>query len=160
MKRFWICAVTFVLIACMIPCVSAQETETRLVSETLEYLDDGSYIVTTIHEEIPLIVPAATGYTKTGSKTISGKTSDGTVCWTFTLTGTFVVNEGVMSACTTARYSYTVPVSSWSLKSGSAAKTGNQAVGSATFIKKVLGVTVETDDVSCTLTCNKYGVLS
>jgi len=76
------------------------------------------------------------------------------------VTGTFVVNEGVVSACITARYSHTISNSAWSLQSGNAAKTGNQAVASGTFIKKALGVTVQTVDTSVTLTCDKYGVLS
>lgn len=160
MKRILMCLLVLVLATCMISTVSAQESNTRVVSEVVEYSDDGSYIVTTVCEEISSNGIARAGYNKTGSKTVTGYTADNSVAWTFTVTGTFVVNEGVVSACTTARYSYTTPISAWSLKSGNAAKTGNQAIGSATFVKKVLGITVNTEEVTCTLTCNKYGVLS
>lgn len=161
MKCFGIGLLTLALVICAIPGVSAQESNMRVVSEITEYADDGSCIVTTICEEVLTVADVArAGYNKTGSKTVTGKDQTGVVCWTFTVTGTYVVNEGVVSACITARYSYTTPNPSWSLQSGNAAKTGNKAVGSATFIKKALGVTVDTNDVTCTLTCDKYGVLS
>ncbi len=132
----------------------------QIVSETTQYADDGSYIVTTVCEEISSNGLARAGYNKTGSKTVTHYASDNSVNWTFTVTGTFVVNEGVVSACTTARYSHTIVDTAWSLKSGNAAKTGNKAVGNATFARKLLGVEVNTEDVTVTLTCDKYGVLS
>ncbi|MBE6762909.1 MAG: hypothetical protein E7553_00935 [Ruminococcaceae bacterium] len=162
MKRLWSFVFALVLMVCMITSISAQEADSfRIVSETIETFEDGFSIVTTISEENLTAENAArAGYNKTGSKTVTGKDQTGAVCWTFTVTGTFVVNEGVVSACITARYSHTISNSAWSLQSGNAAKTGNQAVASGTFIKKALGVTVQTVDTSVTLTCDKYGVLS
>lgn len=159
MKRFLICVLVLAMMACAVPAVSAQESAPTVVSEAIEYFEDGSYIVTTVTEETAAGIARA-GYTKTGSKTATHYANDNTVTWTFTVTGTFVVNEGVVSACNSARYSHTIVNSSWSLQSGNAAKTGNQAVGSATFIKKILGVTVETKNVTVTVTCDKYGVIS
>ena len=159
MKRFLICVLVVAMMVCVVPAVSAQDSAPTVVSETVEYFDDGSYIVTTVTEETAAGIARA-GYTKTGSKTVTGYANDNTVAWSFTVTGTFVVNEGVVSACNTARYSHTIVNSAWSLQSGNAAKTGNQAVGSATFIRKLLGVTVETRNISCTVTCDKYGVIS
>lgn len=160
MKQMISFALVLVMIFCAIPNAVAQETTTNVISETVQYLDDGTSVTITVTEEVPIVSVAVTGYTKTGSKTITSTNASGDVNFTFTVTGTFVVNEGVVSACTTARYSYTTPASTWSLQSGNAAKTGNQAVGSGTFIKKLLGVTVDTEEVTVTLTCNKYGVLS
>ena len=104
MKRLGACLLAMVLLVCAVPSVSAQEPEMRVISETTEYAPDGSCIVTTLSEEVVENVGIArAGYNKTGSKTITSKDSDGAVRWTFTVTGTFVVNEGVVSACITAR---------------------------------------------------------
>lgn len=159
MKRFLIVVLVVAMMVCAVPAVSAQESAPTVVSESVEYFADGSYAVTVVTEESAAGVARA-GYTKNGSKTYTHYNSNGSVNFTFTVTGTFVVNEGVVSACTTARYSHTISNSSWSLQTANAAKTGNQAVGSATFIRKTSGVTVETFDVSRTVTCDKYGVIS
>ena len=161
MKRLLTGMVAVLLAVCMMSTASAQVSDFRVISETTEVFEDGSYIVTTVSEQLmPSNSLARAGYNKTGSKTVTGYMADSSVAWTFTVTGTFVVNDGVMSACITARYSHTISNSAWSLQSGNAAKTGNQAVGSGTFIKKVSGSTVDTKTVQVTLTCDKYGVLS
>ena len=161
MKRFLICLVVLAMMMCAVPTVSAEEDNMIITDEVITYFDDGFYTVTTLREEPMTANHLARGnFTRTGSKTITGYGTDGSIIWTFTVTGTFVVNEGVVSACTTARYSHTISSSVWSLQSANAAKTGNQAIGSATFIRKTLGITVETRDITCTLTCDKYGVMS
>ncbi len=159
MKRFLTFVLVFAMMVCAVPAVSAQESAPTVINETVDYFEDGSYAVTVVTEE-PAAGLARAGYTKTGSKTYTHYNSDNSVNWSFTVTGTFVVNEGVVSACTTARYSHSISNSSWSVEGANAAKTGNQAIGSATFIKKVLGVTIKTENITVTVTCDKYGVIS
>lgn len=131
-----------------------------VVSETVEYLPDGTKLVTVIEEEVPSVSTLSTTYTKTGSKTTKSLNANDQPIWTFTTKGTFSVVEGVSSTCTAASYSYTTPGSGWSLKSGSATKSSNKAIGNGVFVHKIIGITLRTEETSCTLTCSKTGVLS
>ena len=141
-----------------------QQTLGKLVSETIEYLEDGTQIVTTVYDTTPYenngVAPVATTITKSGSKTATGKNSDGDVLWTLTVHGTFRVVTGSSATCTASSYSYTAPGSGWSLKSGSATKSGNVATANGIFVKKFLGITTETRDVTVNLVCSTSGTLS
>ena len=57
-------------------------------------------------------------------------------------------------------YFFIKKIRGWSLKSGAASKSGNKAIGKGTFVKKTLGITVDTRDITCTLTCDVNGNLS
>ena len=170
MKKFLISIISITLILTNIfPCASAintseisNETVSILISETIQEFGDGSKIITKIYEDIPVnnYSTYSTSFTKTGSKTQTGYSNSDDVIWTLTSKGTFSVVSGTSSKCTAASYSYTAPGSGWSHKSSSVKKTSNKAVGSATFVKKVLGVTVDTDNISNTLTCDVNGNLS
>ena len=142
------------------PSALANNTTMIKVSETIEYLPDGTKIVTIIEEEVPSVSTRATTYTKTGSKTSRCINDNEQTIWTFTTKGTFSVVEGTSSTCTSASYSYTTPGSNWSLKSGSATKSSNKAIGNGIFVQKILGITLKTNEATCTLTCSKTGVLS
>lgn len=141
--------------------ISTDDYTVIIVSETVETFDDGSSITTTVYEHIynNSTAPASTTYTKSGSKTQTGTNSNGQVVWTFTVSGRFTVNPGVSATCTTAAKSYTT-ATGWSCKSSSISKSSNKAIGKATFVKKILGITCATDDTTCTLTCSVNGVLS
>lgn len=150
----------FVLSTCAVSDAVSDEPASVVVSETVEYLEDGTRIVTVIEEDIPSAAARSTTYTKTGSRTNTALNADDEVLWTFTVRGTFTVEEGVSATCTAASYSYTTPGSGWSLKSGSATKSANKAIGNGVFVQKVLGITIRTMETTCTLTCSKTGVLS
>ena len=130
-----------------------------IVSETVEYLPDGSSYVTTVIDETP-ITPYATTFTKTGSKVYSARNSDGVIMWQFTVKGTFSVNSGVSATCTASSHSINIVEDAWQNKSASTSRSGNKAIGKATFIKKLLFVTVDTKDIQVTLTCDSNGNLS
>ena len=158
-KLLCILCLSIMLINILIPSFAYAENDNiaqsqKIISETVETLEDGSQIITTIIMDNSSIARAST---ISGSKTKTGKNSDGDVIWTFTVKGTFSVNSGVSATCTSATCSNTTPGSGWSHKSSSVKKTSNKAVGSATFVKKVLGVTVDTDNISNTLTCDVNG---
>lgn len=130
--------------------------EVTTISETFA---DGSYLVITLSElETPL--PCSNIYTKTGSKTVTYRSSDGTEQWSFTVTGTFEINSGVSARCTSSTYSYTISNSSWHLDSASSSYSGSQAFGEAVFKKKVLFITTETKSAQTSISCDFNGNLS
>ena len=149
---------SLVLLPCSADKNDAQKDVSTLISEKIEYFPDGSSIVTQIFEDE--IISSKGTVTKSGSKTAAYRDSNNNILCSFTIHGTFSVNTGVSATCTAASYSYTAPGSGWSLKTASATKSGSSAVGTSTFVKKVLLVTVDTRNLNCTLTCSKNGVLS
>ena len=170
MKRIVVLMLCVVLTAACFPVGSLAESQPEepylgeIVSETIEYLEDGTQIVTTVYDNTPTqndgIATAATTLTKSGSKVTRGIDSDGEVLWTLTVNGTFTVVTGSSATCTAASYSYTTPGSGWSLKTGSATKSANKAIANGTFVKKLLGITLKTQEASVTLTCSVNGTLS
>ena len=130
-----------------------------IVNETIEYLPDGSSIVITVIDETS-IMPLATTFTKTGSKVYSARNPDGVIMWQFTVHGTFSVNSGVSATCTAASHSINIVEDAWQNQSASTSRSGNKAIGNATFIKKLLFITVDTKDIQVTLTCDSNGNLS
>lgn len=152
-------------IGCLMLCstvAQAQEETGTLISQEVEYLADGSKIVTCVYEDDVNqgIVTAATTVTKSGKKTSTIYNSDDEVLYTLTVNGTFSVVTGSSATCTASSYSYTTPGSGWSLKTGSATKSGNKATANGTFVKKVLGITTKTESRVVTLTCSTSGTLS
>lgn len=129
------------------------------VRETVEYFEDGSYAIVIVTEESAPMTRATT-YKKTGSKSYTLLNNAGEELWRFTVTGVFTVNEGVSATCTSATYSISITDTAWSNQSASAYASGSQAIGDATFIRKLLGITVETKSCHVVLTCDAYGNLS
>lgn len=151
LKRF--AAILLVLICfCVIP------THTSAVSigtsDSIIYLDDGSYITMTFEET----TTRASG-TTTGHRNLTYTANDGTVCWKATLTATFTYN-GTSATCTASNCSVTVYESNWYTVSKSAAKSGNTATATVTMGRKVLGITIDKDTYSMTISCDKDGNMS
>ena len=139
--------------------VLSQPTETKIISETTEYLEDGTSITITVCEE-DITPETRTVYTKSGSKTYTYKNSSGSVLWKFTVKGNFTVNSGVSATCTSTSYSTSNIASGWSLKTASTYASGNKAIGDATFEHKVLFIVTETRSCHVVLTCDVNGNLS
>lgn len=135
------------------------QSQNRVVSETVEYFEDGSCAVITICEDI-LPQSRASTYTKSGSKTYTAKNSDGDVLWKFKVNGTFSVNSGVSATCTSSSYSTSNLASGWSLKTATASRSGNKAIADGTFQKKVLLIVTRTEECRVTLQCDSNGNLS
>ena len=132
-------------------------------SYSIIYLEDGSYITTVLHVEdttADSMASRATTTTKKGSKTVSCKDSDGTVKWTYVLTGEFSVVQGVSATCTSATYTQTIYDDEWSFSNGAATKSGNVAYGVGTFKQKFLFITIETANIDISITCDVNGNLS
>lgn len=129
-----------------------------IVSEYIETLEDGSYFHVIITEDASSI--SRSTQTISGSKYTTYHDSNGTALWTFTIYGTFQFIPGSSAGCVSSSYSINIYDSSWENSYASASKSGNQAVGDATFKKKVLLVTTNIEDVHLVLTCSAYGTLS
>lgn len=145
-----------------IPVSAATEAENvcadEMVSETVEYFEDGSYLTITVKQEAG-IMPCGTVYEKSGSKAGVFRDKNGTELWRFTVRGTFSVNSGVSATCTKTSYSSSITDTTWERSSASTYASGNQAIGDATFIQKENGVTVETRSAHVVLTCDENGNL-
>lgn len=122
---------------------------------TVEYLEDGSYIVTTITENSR----GARSSSKSGSKSTHYYNSKDEEQWVATIHGTFSY-DGYSATCTNAYTSYTIYNSAWKLNSSSSEKSGNQAIGHFVFKYYFLGVPINTIERAVVLTCSPNGVLS
>lgn len=126
------------------------------ISERISYIyyEDGSWMEITITES----VSRASG-TKTGSKTMQKKDSDGTVCWTAVLNGTFTYT-GTSATCTASSCNVTISKSAFYVVSKTVGKSGGSATVTLTMGKKFLGITISEDTYNLKLTCDKDGNLS
>lgn len=100
----------FALPVSAVSAVDASET-------TVEYLEDGSYIVTTITETSR----GARSSSKSGSKSTHYYNSKDEEQWVATIHGTFSY-DGYSATCTNAYTSYTIYNSAWKLNSSSSEK--------------------------------------
>lgn len=123
-------------------------------TEEVVYFEDGSYCITTI-----TYGGERASNTKTGNKTTSYYASDDTELFSLRVSGVFLY-DGSTVKCTSSSYTYNIYDSAWSLKSATASKSGATATASGTFVKKVLGITMNTKTLTPTLTCDKDGNLS
>lgn len=137
---------------------SGSETMERAANETMVYFEDGSYMTITLKEEIAANPRAS--YDRKASKDVILHNSSGKELWRFTVYGSFSVNPGISAACTAASYSVSISDSAWQNESASASYTGNQAIGDAAFIRKLLGITVESKSCHVVLTCDSDGNFS
>lgn len=142
-----------------IPAVYAENTAnttmaTYETNSTIEYFENGSYMVTTIKQS-----PTArsTTYTKVGEKIVDYYDSDNNLQWTYKLIGTFNVVEGISAVCTKSTYSSEIYKSGWSLTAHNNYTSNNIAYGTATYKKKVLFITTHTQDINGSIGCDIYG---
>lgn len=163
-KRLYkiICSLTLLFaltLAISTPAKAAlQQPDFQIVSEYIEQFEDGAYLHVIISEDV-----TASNSRSTQSKCGSNKTTyydaDGTALWVFTLHGSFQYTPGVSASCTSSSYSINIYDDNWENTAASAYKSGNQAIGDATFKEKILFITTETENVHTTLSCDSYGNL-
>ena len=131
----------------------------RIVSEATEYFEDGSSATIIVTEESTPLTRASV-FTKTGSKYYIARNKNGVEMWRFTVHGTFSVNSGVSATCTKTSHTIKISEDVWQNQSATTKKSANQAIGDATFIKKLLFITTETKSCHVVLTCDSNGNLS
>lgn len=145
MKRF------FIFVLCLIlftqPLFSVTAAETPATTTTYEYLDDGSYFVTTLS-----VVDARASYTKNATKTTTYYNENDVAIWALHLDGTFLYNYGVSATATNAQASVTVYDSNASVQICDAYTSGSAAFGYATVQYKTTTTYKE-----LSLNCDKYG---
>lgn len=130
----------------------------NIITETIEYYDDGSYITVTIFDETAIVTQSST-YIKQGSKTQILHNADGEEAWSFTVHGTFSVDPGVSAVCVEASHSISISDDAWKNESASSYCSGNQAIGDASFVKKILFFTADVKECHVVLTCDENGNL-
>lgn len=139
--------------------VSAEEADAEiLISRTVEVQPDGSSVEILVYQSP--VYTRGNSYSMSGSKVYNSTNAAGELLWTFKLTGVFKVVEGSSVYCTSASHSYTIAEDDWNYVSGSSYKSGNKTIGNAEFNRKALGIVVETDTCTVTLTCDANGNLS
>lgn len=129
-----------------------------LVSENIEYFNDGSYIITRIYESLPVLNRDGT-YNKTGT-TKQVKYDDDTLVWEYTLTGYFTINPGVSCVCYNSTYSTDIYSNYWSFHDPYNYYSANTAYGEGTFKKRILFIIISTIDINLSVSCDAYGNIS
>lgn len=151
MKRM----ITFALVLACLLSLAAPASAASTDSREITYYDDGSYLIVTVSTAPQ---SRASGTTP-GSASAEYYNADDVLRWVVTLTGSFTYN-GSSATCTSANIDATIYESGWSCSSKSAYASGSSAIGSATMVRKVLGVQVDSVPVSLKITCDKNGALS
>ena len=127
------------------------------VTEKIEYFEDGSYMITTIEVEKNNIARATS--TVTGSKTVEMYSVSDVKMVTLKLTATFSYT-GSSATCTNVSPTFTVHDSNYRVTKSTGTKSGNKGVGDFTVKHYVLGVPINTKNVTITITCSNTGTLS
>ena len=137
-------------------CFPAQAVDIPMNTQTISYLSDGSYLVTTItYVALSLgVTDPKTVNTKSGTKSHDYYSSSNELMWTFRVHGTFTY-DGSSAKATSADYSYDIYNSTWSNKSASASYSSATATSQGRFSHLLLSV-----PVTVSLTCSAKGVLS
>lgn len=142
--------VSLMLLAAMLVsafCLSAAATSQQSVT----YLDDGSYYVTTL-----TVFPCtrSTNSTTSGQKTRDYYNSSNEKLYSITVIGTFTYT-GSKATATHADYDYSIDKSGYSFSNGTATCSGASVTASGTFRALLTPSTA-----SVTLTCSANGSLS
>lgn len=163
MKRsiFMLLLVGCLMVSFVVPAAASENTvntdELAVSSVNVEYLDDGSYLVTTIRESA---TPRGEVYSKRASKSVVLYNDDDEVQWIYTLVGTYTVETGVSAVCTDAYRSYEIFDFDWKETEHSEWYSGNVAYGESVFKKKVLFITTSTQEIHASMACDVYGGIS
>lgn len=155
MKKISAFILTILMLLTIVP-LNAFAAEDIITDRSIEYFDDGSYMVTEITENA--ISTFASG-TVTKTKHSHYYDNNDNLQWTVSITGTFNYT-GSSATCTKATASYTIHDNAWKVTSAVASKSGNKAIGTFTVKKYVLGVPVKTINRTVTITCSNNGVCS
>lgn len=144
------------LIGSLASVVGASEAPKITKYTSIEYLENGDYIVTELavdSSDAPFQVKEkATRATKTGYKTATYYSSLGTKIWSVTVDGTFSYSSGVSATATGSSATVNIFVSGATFKNKNAYTTGNTAIASGTVVYNGMTTTK-----SVSVSCDKYG---
>lgn len=136
----------------------SQEATDILIDESVEYLEDGSYLTTRTYKSS--ILSRASTYEQPASKVLTYTDNNGKLHWKYTLSAIFVVNPGVSATCKSAYGTPSISDNSWSVVSNKPSGSGNKATGTITMKRTVLGVVTQNTTKTLTITCDANGKLS
>ena len=154
MKRVF----TFILAAAMLivllsSTVAASEDLPIKGVRTIEYLENGDYIVTELSVNFSDgASPNSVTATKQGSKTATYYNSVGTRIWDVTVNGTFSYTNGISATATSASAIVNLYSTHASFVSKSAYTSGNTATAIGTVAYNSVSTTM-----SVSVSCDKYG---
>lgn len=149
MRRFLLLVVAILMLfSTFTLCASAKEPEDMLLSRSIEYLDNGDYIVTEIYQPMAQPFSGTNGY-----KSSTYTTSSGTRVFTVTVYGTFSYN-GSTSSATSASASVDIYAANASFVSKNAYTSGATAYATGTVNYGGVNITR-----TVSLTCDKNGHL-
>jgi hypothetical protein len=143
--------------------------ENVITSTSIEYLEDGTCLETTITsvrldtEESTDFETSSASTTSSSSvimqatKTLTAKNDSGEALWSVTVTGTFRVITGVSSTCTSAVGSAAAISPYWKVSDVTTAYSGNTARATATGTKYWGIIKMETSTHTVALACDVYG---
>ena len=130
----------------------------ELVSETVEYYEDGSTLVISVFVEP--VRSRSNLYNRLGRKVYEYRDADGDILWTFAVTGEFRVLEGASVTCISASCSTEIFDEAWVCTRKYAETSGSWAIANGEFERSLLGIVIDRDTVQVSLTCDVYGNLS
>lgn len=125
----------------------------------IEYLDNGSYIVTSIEELVDESEMSLYSTTTTKSKTATYYNAENVAKWYVKVTGTFTYGNGT-SKCINSSVAAESYATTWKITSKSASKSGNTASANAIAKQYFDGTVVKTINRTVTLTCSPTGEFS
>lgn len=161
MKRILACLFMLTLTACLtIPSTASAATPMPTVKTTITRDADGGYYVETITEtplESPFSVSpySCTAATVDRTKHYEYYNSNNSLCWRYSLTGTFRYITGFSAVCKDARTKLSIYNSAYSLYDEKHSYSGSTATGTIKIKKRTL---IKTKTTS--ITCSKNGTFS
>ena len=164
MKKLFLCVICLFSIVFLNFTINAEETiqnyEFSDIKQEVVYLENGNYLVKKVKEKNNEMMTRATSYYKTGELEVEEYNANDKLLWTYTLTGTFLIETGVSCVSTNATYATEIYKNTWSFSDGSTSYAGNHVTGLGVFKCKVLFITTQTINIDVTLYCDSYGNLS
>ncbi len=152
MKKAFTIFIVFIMLFIYCPTTLGASNPTQSV----EYFEDGSYLITFFAEDDTVTRASTVG----ASKTSYYYSDDDELIWSATLHGTFSYN-GSSATCTEASItSYATYASLWEITSAVGTRSGNTAIGTIVAKKYFLGVAIQTVEGSLQISCSPTGVLS
>ena len=144
----------FLLIAVLIVCMISPAAATSGITQEITYLEDGSYIVTTLR-----VNRNARMSFVSGNKSDSYYSVNGSLQWTYTVYASFTY-DGVAADCysSSSDISYYDPY--WTCLSERVSPSGNTVYGSASFQRTVLGIVTNNESSYITISCDANGNIS
>ena len=149
----WKRIVTIVLVLALLSCNMVFVNATNQGSEIL-YFNDGSYMIVTLKTGM-----SRAGNTISADKIYTYYNAFDIEQWSATLSASFTF-DGTEYWTTSSNVSVDITNSNWYVISKSASMSGCGATADVTMGNKVMGITIDRQSVTLTLSCSPYGVIS